>query len=88
MADDFNVVFSDKVFEELRQISTAKKYLEIIERLISDYGKDDVVQIFRNMLLDHEICYQIVGNGKNIKDFYNRIIFIINNMKQDETAEY
>ena len=70
-----------KDFEELRHSTTAKKYLEIIETLIHDYEKDDVVQIFRCMLLDHEICCQVVGNGKNIEDFYDRIINIINNIE-------
>ncbi len=76
---------SIEVFEELRQGTIALKYLEIIERLIKDYEKDDVIQIFRSLLLDHEICSQIVSNDKNIEAFYDRIIYIINNIELTES---
>ena len=86
MEENIEAVVSDKVFEELRHRNTAKKHLEIIERLILDCNKDEVVNIFKHMLLDHDICYQIVSNGKNIEDFYNRIIGIINTMKINESG--
>jgi len=72
---------STKVFDELRQGTTTLKYLEIIERLIKDYEKDDVIQIFRALLLDHEICSQIVSNDNKIEGFYDRIIYIINKIE-------
>ncbi len=76
---------SIEVFDELRQGTLTLKYLEIIERLIKDYEKDDVIQIFRSLLLDHEICSQIVSNDKKIEGFYDRIIYIINNIELTES---
>jgi len=76
---------SIEVFDELRQGTITLKYLEIIERLIKDYEKDDVIQIFRSLLLDHEICSQIVSNDKKIEGFYDRIIYIINNIELTES---
>ncbi len=78
-------IVSVEVFDELRQGTTTLKYLEIIERLIKDYEKDDVIQIFRSLLLDHEICSQIVSNDKKIEGFYDRIIYIINNIELTES---
>ncbi len=72
-------------FDELRKGTTTLKYLEIIERLIKDFEKDDVIQIFRSLLLDHEICSQIVSNDKKIEGFYDRIIYIINNIELTES---
>lgn len=86
MSENIEAVISDKVFEELRHSTTAKKYLTIIESLILDCSKDEVIQIFRNMLLDHDICCNIVNNGRNIDHFYDRIIGIINDMKMREGA--
>ena len=86
MEENIEAVVSDKVFEELRHRNTAKKHLEIIERLILDCNKDEVVNIFKHMLMDPDICYQIVSHGKNIEDFYNRIIGIINTMKINESG--
>ena len=86
MEENIEAVVSDKVFEELRHSTTAKKYLEIIEHLILDCQKDDVVKIIRNMLLDHDICCQIVSNGKNIEHFYDRIIGIINSMEINKSS--
>ena len=76
---------SIEVFDELRQGTITLKYLEIIERLIKDFEKDDVIQIFRSLLLDHEICSQIVSNDKKIEGFYDRIIYIINNIELTES---
>jgi len=76
---------SIEVIDELRQGTITLKYLEIIERLIKDYEKDDVIQIFRSLLLDHEICSQIVSNDKKIEGFYDRIIYIINNIELTES---
>lgn len=84
MSENVDAVISDKVFEKLRQSTTAKKYLEIVESLIIDCNKDEVIQIFRNMLLDHDICCRIVNNGREIEHFYDRIISIINDMKLRE----
>jgi len=84
MEENLEAVISDKVFEELRHSTTAKKYLTIIETLILDCSKDDVVQIFRNMLLDHDICCKIVNNGRDIEHFYDRIIGIIDSMEIKE----
>lgn len=72
---------SDEVFEELRNSSTAKKYSEVIERQINDFEKDEVIQIFREMLLDHQICSRVVESGECIESFYDMIIGIINNIK-------
>ena len=76
---------SIEVFDELRQGTTTLKYLEIIERLIKDFEKDDVIQIFRSLLLGHEICSQIVSNDKKIEGFYDSIIYIINNIELTES---
>ncbi len=86
MSENIEAVISDKVFEELRHSTTAKKYLKIIEGLILDCNKDEVIQIFRNMLLDHDICCQIVNNGRNIDHLYDRIIGIIEDAKMRESS--
>ena len=79
---------SIEVFDELRQGTITLKYLEIIERLIKDFEKDDVIQIFRSLLFDHEICSQIVSNDKKIEGFYDRIIYIINNIELTESEQF
>ena len=72
---------SNEVFEELENSTTAKKYMEIIETLINDIQKDEVIQVFRILLLDHEICTRVVGSGESIESFYDKIINIINSIK-------
>jgi len=72
---------SNDVFEELKNSTTAKKYMEIIEALINDLNKDEVIQVFRTLLLDHGICTRVVGSGGSIESFYDQIIGIINSTK-------
>ncbi len=72
---------SNEVFEELKNSTTAKKYMEIIEALINDFDKDEVIQVFRTLLLDHEICTRVVGSGESIESFYDQIIGIIKSTK-------
>ena len=72
---------SNEVFEELKNSKTAKKYMEIIETLVNDFDKDEVIQVFRILLLDHEICTRVAGSGESIVSFYDQIIRIINSTK-------